>query len=132
MSNILNAQTLTLICDSKEGGRYLAGDPVCIPENPQRILALEISALETVLFTGKELVGTANWLHEEVPVLMSELGTDLEGIADTGYPANLEAALLANRVLDDLFTYLTDSSADTPALSIADAEIALETTEESN
>lgn len=73
---------------------YLAGDPLCIPENPQRILALEISALETVLFTDKELVGTANWLHEEVPVLMPELASALEGIADTGYPANLEVALL--------------------------------------
>jgi len=74
---------------------YLAGDPVCIPENPQRILALEISALETVLFTDKELVGTANWLHSEVPVLMPELAPALEGIADTGYPANLEVTLLA-------------------------------------
>ncbi len=74
---------------------YLATDPVCIPENPQRILALEMSALETVLFTDKQLVGTANWLHDEVPVLMPELAPALEGIADTGYPANLEAALLA-------------------------------------
>lgn len=74
---------------------YLAGDPICIPENPQRILALEISALEMVLFTDKELVGTAGWLHEEVPVLMPELAPALEGIADTGYPANLEVALLA-------------------------------------
>ena len=74
---------------------YLAGDPLCIPENPQRILALEISALEMVLFTDKELVGTAGWLHDEVPVLMPELAPALEGIADTGYPANLEVALLA-------------------------------------
>lgn len=75
---------------------YLAGDPVCIPEDPQRILALELSALESVLLAGKQLVGTANWLHEEVPVLLPELAPALEGIADTGYPANLEAALAAN------------------------------------
>ena len=31
---------------------YLEGDPVCIPENPQRILALELSALESVLELG--------------------------------------------------------------------------------
>lgn len=74
---------------------YLASDPICIPENPQRILALEISAIEMTLFAHKELVGTANWLHEEVPVLMPELAPALEGTADTGYPANLEAALLA-------------------------------------
>ena len=74
---------------------YLAGDPLCSPENPQRILALEFSALEMVVLTGKELVGTANWLHDEVPVLLPELAPALEGIADTGYPANLEAALLA-------------------------------------
>ena len=74
---------------------YLAGDPVCIPEDPQHILALEMSAIESVVLAGKELVGTANWLHEEVPVLLPELAPALEGIADTGYPANLEAALLA-------------------------------------
>lgn len=74
---------------------YLAGDPVCIPEDPQRILALEISALETVLLTDKELVGTAGWLHEEIPVILPELAPALEGVADTGYPANLEVALLA-------------------------------------
>jgi iron complex transport system substrate-binding protein len=74
---------------------YLAGDPVCIPENPQRILALEMSALEAVLLANKELVGTANWIHSEVPVLLPELASALEGTADTGYPANLEAALEA-------------------------------------
>lgn len=72
---------------------YLAGDPLCIPQDPQRILALEMSALESVLLSGKTLVGTANWLHDEVPVLLPELAPALEGIADTGYPANLEAAL---------------------------------------
>jgi iron complex transport system substrate-binding protein len=74
---------------------YLAGDPVCIPENPQRILALELSAVEMVILADKELVGTANWLHDEIPVLLPELAPILEGIADTGYPANLEVALLA-------------------------------------
>lgn len=75
---------------------YLASDPICIPENPQRILALEMSALESVLLADKELVGTANWLHDEVPVLLPELASALEDTADTGYPANLEAALLAD------------------------------------
>jgi iron complex transport system substrate-binding protein len=72
---------------------YLATDPVCIPENPQRILALEMSALEATLLSGKELVGTASWLHDEVPVLLPEFASALEGIPNTGYPANLEAAL---------------------------------------
>lgn len=87
--------------DCEEGFRlfeheYLAGDPVCIPENPQRILALEMSAVEAVLFTDKTLVGTADWIHGEIPVLLPELAPALEDIADTGYPANLEAALLAD------------------------------------
>lgn len=72
---------------------YLAGDPICIPENPQRIVALEMSAVEMVLLADKELVGTANWIHDEVPVLLPELTPALEGIADTGYPANLEVVL---------------------------------------
>lgn len=74
---------------------YLATDPVCIPDQPERILALEISALETVLFTDKQLVGTADWLHSEIPILLPELAPSLEDIANTGYPANLEIALLA-------------------------------------
>lgn len=74
---------------------YLASDPICIPEKPQRILALELSALESVLLADKQLVGTANWLHEEVPVLLPEFAPALKGIPDTGYPANLEAALAA-------------------------------------
>ncbi len=95
---IFNEPTAAVTCE--EGFRlfdheYLAGDPICIPEDPQRILALEMSALEMVLLADKELVGTANWLHEEVPVLLPELAPALEGVADTGYPANLEAALLA-------------------------------------
>jgi len=73
----------------------LATDPVCIPENPQRVLALEIAALETVLFTDKELVGTANWLHNEYPIFFPEVAPLFEEISDTGYPANLEVALLA-------------------------------------
>lgn len=75
---------------------YLASEPICIPEDPQRILALELSALESVLLAGKELVGTANWLHDEVPVLLPQFASALEGIADTGYPANLEASLVAD------------------------------------
>lgn len=91
----LAAQDIT---ECKEGFRlfdheYLAGDPICIPENPQRILALEMSALESVLLAGKALVGTANWLHQEIPLLLPEFAPALEDVADTGYPANLEAAL---------------------------------------
>jgi len=97
LEEIFDTATTDMTC--KDGfhlfdHEYLAGDPICIPENPQRILALEISAVETVLFTDKTLVGTANWLHDEIPVLMPELATALEGVTDTGYPANLEVALL--------------------------------------
>jgi iron complex transport system substrate-binding protein len=88
----------TLVCEA--GFRlfdheYLVGDPVCIPEDPQRILALELSAIESVLLADKDLVGTANWLHREVPVILPEFMDALEGTVDTGYPANLEVALSA-------------------------------------
>ena len=73
---------------------YLAGDPVCIPQDPQRIIALEMSALESVLLSGKQLVGTAGWLHSEVPVILPELSAALQNVTDTGfYPANLETTL---------------------------------------
>lgn len=73
---------------------YLAGEPVCIPENPERILALEFSALEMVLLAGKESVGTAGWLRDEASVMLPEFATVIKDMTDTGfYPANLEVVL---------------------------------------
>lgn len=72
----------------------LVGEPVCIPENPQRVLALDMASLEMTLLTGKTLVGSSNWILSEYPVLEPEVGAKLAGVKDVGYPASLETALL--------------------------------------
>lgn len=72
----------------------LQGEPVCIPENPERILALDMAAVEMTLLTGKNLVGTANWILSELPLLEPRFADALENAEDVGYPANLEQTLL--------------------------------------
>ncbi len=72
----------------------LAGEPVCIPENPQRVVALDMAAVETVLYTGKDLLGTNTWIAEELPVMLPKLASELEGVEALGYPSNLETVLL--------------------------------------
>src|SRR5690606_1169067 len=55
---------------------YLATDPVCIPENPQRVLALENAAFELLLYSDKEIVGTFQ------AFTLDELSATLPAIAD--------------------------------------------------
>lgn len=75
---------------------YLATAPVCIPENPQRVLALEMGGAEMTLFAGRDLVGSGNWVLNELPVLLPELADRLGGVQSVGYPANLETVLLSD------------------------------------
>jgi iron complex transport system substrate-binding protein len=74
---------------------YLATDPVCIPENPQRVVALDTASVELLLFTNKEVVATADWLMDEFALILPELASKLENVPDVGYPANLETVVLA-------------------------------------
>lgn len=72
----------------------LITEPVCIPENPERILALDMASVEMTLLTGKNLVGTANWILSELPILAPHFADVLAEVEDVGYPANLETTLL--------------------------------------
>lgn len=72
----------------------LATDPVCIPETPERILALDMASVEMTLLTGKNLVGTANWILNELPLLEPRFAEALAEVTDVGYPADLETTLL--------------------------------------
>lgn len=72
----------------------LVTEPVCIPANPERVLALDMASVEVTLLTGKNLVGSSNWILSEVPVLEPRFSDVLAGIEDVGYPADLEKALL--------------------------------------
>lgn len=72
----------------------LATEPVCIPENPERVLALDMASVETALLTGKNLVGSSGWLLSEFPVLEPRFADRLAGVTDVGFPADLESVLL--------------------------------------
>lgn len=72
----------------------LDGDPVCIPESPQRIIALDMASVETTLLVGKELIATSGWILNESPLLEPRFAERLKPVEDVGYPANLEKVLL--------------------------------------
>ncbi len=72
----------------------LATDPICIPENPQRIIALDVASVELTLMTGKTLLATSGWLLSEMPILLPQFADTLAEAEDVGYPANLETILL--------------------------------------
>lgn len=72
----------------------LATDPVCIPENPQRILALENAAVELLLYTDKEIVGTFDaFTKDEFSAALPPLADEMEAIPGMAWPVNLELAL---------------------------------------
>ena len=52
---------------------FLEGEPVCIPENPQRVVALEMAGAELTLFTDKVLVGTNSWVKQDVAAEAAEI-----------------------------------------------------------
>ena len=72
----------------------LTTDPVCIPENPQRIIALDVASVELTIMTGKTLLATSNWILSEMPLMSPQFAETLSGVEDVGYPANLEKILL--------------------------------------
>ncbi|MCS6828838.1 MAG: iron-siderophore ABC transporter substrate-binding protein [Caldilinea sp.] len=71
----------------------LATDPVCIPDNPQRIIALDVASAELTLMTDKTLLATSGWLLRELPVMLPQFADRLAPVEDVGYPANLEKVL---------------------------------------
>ena len=85
--------------ECEEGLRFfdhelLVSKPVCIPEHPGRVLALDMASVEMTLLTGKNLVGSSNWILSEFPVLEPRFADALAEVEDVGYPASLETTLL--------------------------------------
>jgi len=70
----------------------LVGDPLCIPEAPQRVLALDMAAVEVLLLTDRVPVGTGQWMLEELPILLPHYAEKLAPVESLGYPAELEKA----------------------------------------
>ncbi len=72
----------------------LATDPVCIPENPQRIASFENAATELLLFTDKEIVGTFGaFTKDELSASLPTLADKLAPITGFEWPLNLELLL---------------------------------------
>ncbi|OAN48583.1 ABC transporter substrate-binding protein [Chloroflexus islandicus] len=72
----------------------LEGDPVCIPSDPQRIIALDMASVEMTLLAGKTLLATSGWILSELPLLHPPFAKLLAAVEDVGYPANLEKVAL--------------------------------------
>ncbi|QPC83279.1 ABC transporter substrate-binding protein [Phototrophicus methaneseepsis] len=72
---------------------YLATDPVCIPEDPQRFIALDMPSLELLLYLDKDIVGSTTWVLDQYKATLPELADRLEGVVDVGFPVDLELAL---------------------------------------
>ena len=60
----------------------------------RRVIALDMASVELTLLTGKTLLGTSNWILNELPLLSPQFADSLSGVEDVGYPANLEKILL--------------------------------------
>lgn len=73
--------------------KLLATEPVCIPKNARRIVAMDMGAVELTLLSGRELLGSSHWLLSEMSVLMPEFSDALPKIENVGYPVNLEKLL---------------------------------------
>ncbi len=76
---------------------YLATDPVCIPENPQTVVPLDIISFEFMFVNGiRPAVSGAlalQFFATTQPDLLPEFAALTEGLPDVGFPANPEVAL---------------------------------------
>lgn len=85
----------------------LATDPVCIPENPQRIVSLDMPATEFLLLNDIPIVGVFGYAADEIAAVTPGLADDLEGIPTFDWPPNLE---LVTSLAPDLIVAFKDSS----------------------
>jgi len=68
----------------------LATDPLCIPENPQRVVALDVASVEMSILAGKTPLATGAWMLDELPLLIPEFVEVLAPVEGLGWPAELE------------------------------------------
>ncbi|QPC81815.1 ABC transporter substrate-binding protein [Phototrophicus methaneseepsis] len=72
---------------------YLKTDPLCIPDDPQRIVVVDMAALDFVLYTDREVVGATQWILDEMAASLPPLYDTFASIADLGYPVDTEKVL---------------------------------------
>jgi iron complex transport system substrate-binding protein len=85
----------------------LATDPVCIPDNPQRIVSLDMPATEFLLLNDIPIVGVFGYAAEEISAVTPGLADELEGIPTFDWPPSLE---LITELNPDLIIAFKDSS----------------------
>jgi len=72
----------------------LATEPVCIPDDAQRIVALDSAAVELLLYTDKEIVGTFGaFVKDEFSAMLPIVGEQLTDVPGLDWPVNLELVL---------------------------------------
>ncbi|MFP4322944.1 MAG: ABC transporter substrate-binding protein [Anaerolineales bacterium] len=98
-----------------EGERFfahelLATDPVCIPDEPLRILTLEPYSFEALYTLGVPQAGTMTLAKEFFTQNFPEYTDDVDGIAEVGFPPNLELilALEPDLILGTNLPFLAD------------------------
>jgi iron complex transport system substrate-binding protein len=79
----------------------LVGDPICIPEAPQRVLPLDMAATEVLLLTGHRPIASGQCMFEELTIILPQYADIYATIEGLGYPAELErvAALQPDLIL---------------------------------
>lgn len=96
----------------------LTTDPICIPENPQRIAAVDTFTLETLLALGIQPVSgpfLETFLRDH-----QQFTEQLEGVIDTDFPVNREALLQADPdVIISIEPWITDIYNDLAAIAPA-------------
>ncbi len=70
--------------------KLLMTEPLCIPNDPKRVVALDMASLEVMLLTGQKPVTTADWMLDELPILLPQYADTLATFDEVGYPADLE------------------------------------------
>jgi iron complex transport system substrate-binding protein len=71
----------------------LATDPVCVPVNPQRVIALDPFTYELLILNSTPPVGAIGYLESVYRRNFSYLEDRLTGIENVGFPPNPEAIL---------------------------------------
>jgi iron complex transport system substrate-binding protein len=65
----------------------------CVPETPQRVVALGPASFEFAYLSGKTIVGATAWPMSDLIYVEPELEVEFADITDVGFPVNLEIIL---------------------------------------
>lgn len=85
----------------------LATDPVCVPDNPQRILSLDMPATEFLLLNDIPIVGVFGYAADEIAAITPGFADELIDLPIFEWPPSLE---LATELNPDLIIAFKDSS----------------------